>query len=264
MTATRPPAPFVFLTAATLLFGACTDAIVDPFTGALEDGTVTVTPPDSGIGEPPDSTRHLPRGEGRILIDASHDGGVWWFPQDGPYDPDAEHQGRALAEYLRSVGYTVDELGRDVMVSDDLLDHYRMVIRAGEWGTPRAGELDAYRRFLEREVTLVLLSDHRLTDPTDELAQSLGVSFGGAVDGAVTIFEEHAITAGMREVPYLVGAAVVAADQSSVTILGRLADGTPVMGLIASPSAKIFFMGDTNTLEVVPQPLVDNLLAWGF
>jgi hypothetical protein len=253
-----------WLTAAALLLGACADAIVDPFSGALEDGTVTVAPPDSGTGQPPDSTRPKPSGEGRILIDASRDGGLWWFPQAGPFDSDAPHQGQAFAEYLRSLGYTVDELGRNVVVTEALLDQYTTVIRAGEWGAPHAGELDAYRRFLEREVTLVLLSDHRLTDPTDELAESLGVSFGGAVDGAVTIFEEHAITAGMGEVPYLMGAAVVAADPSTVTILGRLADGTPVMGVIASPSANIFFLGDTNTLELVPQPLVDNLLAWGF
>ena len=264
MLAPRLLLPFTWLTAGTLLLGACTDALVDPFTGALEDGTVTVTPPDSGTGEPPDSTRPLPTGDGRILIDASHDGGVWWFPQAGPFSPDSLHQGQALAEYLRALGYTVDELGRDMVVTEALLDQYTMVIRAGEWGAPHAGELDAYRRFLQREVTLVLLSDHRLTDPTDELAQSLGVSFGGAVDGAVTIVEKHAITAGVGVVPYLVGAEVVAADPSTVTILGRLTDGTPVMGLIASPSAKIFFMGDTNTLETVPQPLVDNLLAWGF
>ena len=28
--------------------------------------------------------------------------------------------------------------------------------------------------------------------------------------------------------------------------------------------AKVFFIGDTNSLEFIPQPLVDNLVAWGF
>jgi hypothetical protein len=247
-----------------MLSGACADAITDPLTDEPEDGAVLFTPPDSGTRNPPDSSHSLPSGLGRILIDATHDGGVWWFPQAGPFDPDPAHQGQALAEYLRSVGYTVDELGRDTTVTAALLDQYSMVIRAGEWGTPAAGELESYRHYLEREVTLVLLSDHRSTDPTDELAEVLGVSFTGMVHGTIAAVEEHPITTDMGSVPYLVGAEAIAADPSTVTMLGQLGDGTAVMGIITSPSAKIFFMGDTNTLELVPQPLVDNLLAWGF
>src|SRR4051812_3075191 len=48
---------------------------------------------------------------GSVLVDASHDGGAWWFPQGGVtaagFKPDSAHQGRALADYLRSRGYTV-------------------------------------------------------------------------------------------------------------------------------------------------------------
>ena len=39
-----------------------------------------------------------PRIKRHILIDASRDGGVWWFPQAGPFSPTAAHQGKALAE----------------------------------------------------------------------------------------------------------------------------------------------------------------------
>jgi len=36
----------------------------------------------------------------RVLVDASRDGGVWWFPQweQGGFDPNLDHQGQKLAE----------------------------------------------------------------------------------------------------------------------------------------------------------------------
>ena len=34
----------------------------------------------------------------QILIDASRDGGAWWYPQAGPFDPDEYHQGKKLAD----------------------------------------------------------------------------------------------------------------------------------------------------------------------
>jgi len=239
-----------FFVAAALFGAACEQAIVDPFTPSVTDSTLS-----QQAGDQSPTTK-------RILIDASNDGGVWWFPQAGAYDPAEPHQGQQLAEYLRSQGYTVDELGRDVMLTAPMLDKYSMVIRAGEWGRAHPEELLAYELFLKRRVTLVLLSDHRNTDPVDELAESLGVVFGDAVQGAVTIVTDHPIVRGIEGTPYLVGAAVMEYDREKVEILGRLEDGTPVMGLIRSDIAKIFFCGDTNTLELVPQPLIDNLLAW--
>ncbi len=247
MIALNPSIPVAFIAAAALLATACSDTTLDPISSALADS-------------PQDQPAH----ERRILIDASRDGGVWWFPQGESFDPDAPHQGREFAEYLRSLGYVVDELGRDVAVTSPLLDNYSMVIRAGEWGRARAEELRAYGLFLRRRVTLVLLSDHRNTDPTDELAESLGVTFGGAVEGAITILGDHPIVQGTEGTPYLVGAAVTDYEPAKIEILGQLADGTLVMGLVRSTNAKIFFCGDTNTFELVPQPLVDNLLAWGF
>src|SRR3954453_17646048 len=51
--------------------------------------------------------------ETTILVDASKDGGTWWFPQAPPFFSDlADHQGKAIADYLRSVGYQIDELPR--------------------------------------------------------------------------------------------------------------------------------------------------------
>ena len=200
----------------------------------------------------------------RILVDASKDGGAWWYPQFGSFSETRHHQGKRLADYLRSLGFQVDELGRDVTVTDDLLDQYTNVIRAGEWGNYLPTELGAYARFLERETSLILLSDHRNTDAHDQLAEMLGVTFGGAYDGPVTRLAPHPITDRIGTISYIAGAAVTSFDPSRVEILGWVQDTIPVMGIIRSNTAKIFFFGDTNAPEAVPQPFIDNLVRWAF
>ena len=47
----------------------------------------------------------------RVLVDASKDGGVWWFPQGGSFDPDAYHQGKPLADYSPRLGIRRDRDG---------------------------------------------------------------------------------------------------------------------------------------------------------
>ena len=196
-------------------------------------------------------------------MDASHDGGVWWFPQSFPFDPDQDHQGRHLAEHFRERGYTVDELGRGSVVTDSILRGYGIVIRAGKYGAYRAEELDAYEGYVSCETTLILLGEYLREGETDPPAERLGLHFAGVYRGDVTDIEPHPITEGVVSIPYLTGSALVEFDSSRVTILGRL-EGLPVMGLLRGYAAKVFFMGDTNTLQPVPRPLVDNLMAWGF
>ena len=204
---------------------------------------------------------------GHVLVDGSRDGGVWWFPQgNNGFDQDEDHQGKALADYLRNQGYVVNELGRDETLTDELARSHRIIIRSNRFGPPYGDqELAAYRNFLACETTLVLLSDHQThTDGEDELADILGIDFVGTHTGNVTVFSDHAITQGLTAVSYIAGAHVVAHDPSAVEILGWLSDGQPVMGVIDAAPAKVFFFGDVNALETVTQPLIDNLIAWGF
>jgi hypothetical protein len=245
----RRTSHIVMVSATTALCGAgCVDTVPTDIDQAPDAPVQTADPPPSD----------------RILVDASHDGGVWWFPQAQTFSASEEHQGKRLADYLRSLGFHVDELGRGEPVTDELLGSYVNVIRAGDWGDYSAEELDAYDRFLERETALILLSDHRNTDPEDQLAEMLGVTFGGAVEGEITEVAPHPITDGVVGVPYMVGAEVTAFDPTRVDILGWIGNRVPVMGIVQYGNAKIFFFGDTNTLETVPQPFVDNLMNWAF
>ena len=200
----------------------------------------------------------------RILVDASRDGGAWWFPQAGSFDSSADHQGKALADYLRSEGYTVDELPRGSMVSPGRLTQYFMVLRASYFGPPAytAGELAEYQAFLDRGGVLWLVSDHHLSG--DALSASLGITMAGAYSGTATTFAIHPIMEGVTSHAYNGGGALSGAIPAGITVLGWLDAGRtlPIMGTKALRKGRVFFLGDINGLEEVPQPLVSNLLAW--
>lgn len=207
-----------------------------------------------------------------VLIDPTHDGGTWWFPQyaltpDG-YHADQPHQGRALADYLRSKGYTVTELGRAATMSPDSMMAYAVIIRAGYYydinhpgyTTP---DLDAYSAFTGCQRTLIVLGEYFRDARRDDLADRLGFPLEGNVKGDVDSFESHPLTAGVATIPYIAGSWLAADASPDVQVLGRVG-ARAVMGLLTGRPAKVFFIGDVNGLQTMPQPFTDNLIAWGF
>ncbi len=205
-----------------------------------------------------------PSASNKILIDGSHDGGVWWYPQGGPFVANSPHQGKALADYLRNKGYAVDEVGRDAAIDAALLAPYAKVIRAGDVEPYSASELQAYAALGSCPVTILLLGDFLGPGQGDALAAGLGVTLRGSFNGNITSFASHPITAGVTSVPFIAGSEVNLSASPAVQVLGWLDTGHPVMGILSNQRAKIFFIGDTNGIEGVPQPLVDNLITWGF
>jgi hypothetical protein len=137
---------------------ACDDGVTPPQNtdgGALGTPITTFTTPASGS-----CPTVRPKS---VLVDPTHDGGVWWFPQAASspegFNPDAPHQGQALANYLRDLGYTVTELGRGATLPTDSMRTYATVIRAGYYyDTRRPGysdaDLDAYDAYLACPRTL--------------------------------------------------------------------------------------------------------------
>jgi hypothetical protein len=199
-------------------------------------------------------------GSSRVVIDASRDGGAWWFPQAGPFSQDAPHQGQALAEYFRSRGFAVDELGRGTILTDEVFLGARAVIRTSGFGHYSAAELEAYRRFLSCPATLVLLAER---SSGDQLAELLGLTFPDLAFGTITDFVHHPLTQGVTTLPLFGGTTLAAEYPSTVQILARFG-GLPIMGVVHGQAARVLFLGDVNSLETVPQPFVDNLIAWGF
>lgn len=204
-----------------------------------------------------------------ILIDASKDGGTWWFPQTGSFDPTLNHQGKALVAYLESSGFKVRELGRGAQVTWDLLKRYRKVIRAGSFGNYTSVEIAAYDSLLSYPSSLLLLNDHMTNFPNDQLAEHWGLKFVGIVQGTMVVSGNHPTIAGVTSLPYSAGSELVTYNKNNVTILGVIHSanaeaGKPVMGILHHPKAKIFFIGDVNGIEIVPQPFTQNLITWLF
>lgn len=229
----------------------------------------------------------------RILVDATHDGGVWWFPQSGTYHQDQFHQGTKLANYLRESGFVVDELGRNTTISDETLEGYGIIIRAGGFSDYAESELQAYEKALNRGISLLLFSDHKTHDTNgDRLAEMLGLHFAGTVkeyaaaNGApmadVKQFGEHEITTEIIAINNIPAATALinATDNKDIEVLGWFSEdafvdlnfdgvqnadeptGLPFMGIVNHPGSKVFFMTDINTIERVPEQLIDNIKGW--
>jgi hypothetical protein len=216
----------------------------------------------------------------KILIDASHDGGVWWYPQGtNGYNQNESHQGQGFAELLRAKGFEVNELGRGATLTDELFFGHYIVIRATGFFSYSAQELEVYDRLLDRGMNLAFFSDHMKNDPADELADHLGLQLKGTANGIVEL-EPHELTEGMTYLDYIAGAFLVNDGDPHIEVLGRLRPsdfgdlnsdgvqdpneplGPAVMGILNHPTSRIFFMGDTNCFQQQPQPFVDNLIRW--
>jgi hypothetical protein len=222
--------------------------------------------------------------EKNILVDASKDGGVWWFPQSPltGFSETDDHQGKYLADYLRSLGFTVDELPREATITDQLLEKYSRIIRVAAFFPYSDDEIEAYKKFLKKPGAILLMQDHLSYAANDKLSELLGLTFRGAVEGTITNFTAHEITAGIGDLPFIAGAVVTNSENNpNIVVLGSLDNYTvlnnsdpfsspnngsaAVMGVVKNfPNTRIFFIGDGNGIEMVPQPLTQNLVKWLF
>jgi hypothetical protein len=219
----------------------------------------------------------------KILVDASHDGGVWWFPQSPltGFDQKLPHQGQVFANLLRAKGFEVDELGRNAELTNENFFGYYIIIRANGFQVYTKKELEVYTNLINRGMRLVFFTDHKKYDPADELGDHFGLKFSGTANGKISTFAPHVITADIKSIDYIAGSVLMdAAKNPNIQILGWLgaedfADlnfngsrddneplAPPVMGILKYPKSKIFFIGDMNGLQVMPQPFIDNLIRW--
>jgi hypothetical protein len=196
-----------------------------------------------------------------ILVDATKDGGVWWFPQapPGPFDPAAPHQGKALADYLRSKGYSVTELGGSSTITCEQLSQYHLIVTVDGCGNYSEAELEAYENYVSNGGRLIHLTDHKSVCNFDTVGTVFDLDYSGSLTGIITTFTPHPITAGVTALSFIAGATATTYP-APATILGTLS-GSPVMGIMPFGEGRLFFLGDTNGIEAVPQPFVDNLFG---
>lgn len=201
-----------------------------------------------------------------VLIDASRDGGTWWSPQPftpGVFDPALAHQGKHLADFLRSLGMDVTELPRPFTITPDLLESFDLVVRANAYpkSAYTADEIEAYRQYVAEGGRLILLADFTEFNQADVLALAFGLDLRGSVTGVVDQFAEHPITSGVQSLWYPAGSVLVSEPPAQTTELGFI-EGETAMGLTYSGHGQIFFMGDIAAVTFAEQPLVKNLVVW--
>ncbi len=218
----------------------------------------------------------------RILVDASRDGGVWWFPQAGPFVPADPHQGHALAAHLHSLGFTVTQLPRPTTITPAVLAGHDIVIRVAGDGSYAPSELAAYHTYVADGGRLLLLAEFKASyTPVDGLAAHFGLHFAGVARGQqmLSTFAPHPITAGVGPLAYDGGSGLIS-HPPSATIVGWLSattyldlndDGVKekrepkapaALGVMSPGKGKIVFCGDANLWLLVPQPLIANTLHW--
>lgn len=181
---------------------------------ACQKGPADIPSIDDAIAQPIIST---PVPSTAILIDASKDGGTWWFPQSSRFSATDPHQGKQLADYLRSLGYTVNEIARGKSLTWAELKQYNKVIRVGGMGNYLPEEIAAYDSLLKSPASLLILTDHLKNFPNDALCVRLGLNFSGAETGNVTQFIPHAITSGVSSLPYIAGSVINQPNKNSMT-----------------------------------------------
>ncbi len=221
-----------------------------------------------------------------ILFDASHCGGVWWFPQYDSigYNKDEYHQGKILADYIRSKGFKVDELARGHELTDSLLNQYDLVIRVGGYIEYTPKELEIYTKFIKKSHRFVLISEFLGSNKTDNLADELNIPLRGSAKGSIYKFADTLITKGqIQPLYYMAGSAIIDTtfDPSMIYLAwldsntfvdlnnNEIKDsiepvGTPIMGIKIIDSTYILFTGDLNYLEMKPNFIIDNMINWAF
>ncbi len=159
------------------------------------------------------------------------------------------------------------ELPRGATITWPLIRNYNKIIRPSAFFNYTPQEIAAYDSFLHYPSSLLLLSDHLMNSANDGLSAHLGLNFIGALTGVITPHSNHSINTGVGTLPFIGGSVIAQPDPAVMTILGHLGTGTPgpgyaAMGILHHRHSKIFFMGDANCIEQLPQPFTDNLFKW--
>jgi hypothetical protein len=202
----------------------------------------------------------------RVLVDASRDGGEWWYPQpftEGIFDPNLAHQGKFLADYLRSQGMEVTELPRPFYITDELLENYHLVVRAGAFppNDYSLEEIAAYQQYVAKGGQLILLAEFTSLGDPDLLAYGFGLDLEGAVPGIVDRFAEHPITHGVSPFLFDLGSALAGDPPPNTTELAFIGPET-VMGILPYGFGQVFFIGESSEVVYAQQPLTENLFIY--
>jgi hypothetical protein len=194
----------------------------------------------------------------RALVDASKDGGLWWFPQysGAGFDQNKNHQGKAMADAMRARGWEVMELGRGEVITADKLEGYDIIIRPEPYSCYSASEAIVYRDAVAAGARLFLMGSAAGYD--DVVANIFGLRFGGRRHISVEKIIPHFLTAriGLAAIPWVT---VQEMPRESVTLAWGPGED-PVLGYYAFLEGYVLFAGTSSF--ICGSPLLGNMLEF--
>jgi hypothetical protein len=193
----------------------------------------------------------------RALVDASKDGGIWWFPQspETGFNPHNNHQGKVMADAMRARGWEVAELPRETVITPDKLQGFDIVIRPEPYFSYSTSEAIAYREAVAAGARLFLMSS---SGGSDAVAAILGLRFGGRQHISLEKIIPHPLTAGIESLatPWVT---VQEMPQDS-RILAWGANEDPVLGYHSYSAGYVLFAGTSTGM--FGDPLMGNALEF--
>ncbi len=184
----------------------------------------------------------------RILIDASKDGGLWWFPQAGHFDAEQPHQGKIFADSLRQDGAEVVELGRGETITTDRLRGFDLVIRVPAFFTYSPSEANAYRYIVAGGTRLLIIGG--ATPNPDRVAEAFGLKFEKRAHfSSLKRWVPHPFFPAFGEDSESAWSGVVGVPNEAV-VLGWINNSkeTPVQGYLPYGQGYVVFTGRAITL----------------
>lgn len=200
---------------------------------------------------------------GRVIIDSSRDGGVWWFPQAKDFTPDQPHQGNHFADLLKQLGYEVTELPREGAALD--FSGASIVVRFCFSGEYSDADVAAYRAFVERGGRLILARGFVREERgmQDKVAAAFGFNFSKLIkQGQITKFEPNEITRGIVSLPYNTGS-IIDTRPDGGKALASTDDGAVVMAEAAVGKGRVIALSTPFALLQASEAFAKQLLQIG-
>lgn len=196
----------------------------------------------------------------RVVIDASHDGGAWWFPQGTEFDPRLPHQGSPVAEHLKRRGWEVVEVPRGTKIAKQFRGA-SIVVRLNLFGGYEDSEVAAYQRFVKNGGRLLLVEGYVRDGEAnnDSVARLFGVRFAGVVDEPVMVRAvAGTFLQGIDDLGFQIGSIVVAYPKPTQP-LAYLSNDRLVMGTFRYGRGRVIFLSSIRLVLQVPQPFTGRL-----
>ncbi len=198
----------------------------------------------------------------KIVIDASRDGGTWWFPQrESGFDSSKPHQGKALVEYLKKFTPTVVEIVQGGVITNQLTDA-TVVVRFNVNGEPYSPqEVTAYKNYVENGGRVLLVYAAPVKGPPDAVAETFGIRVGQRAETPfIKKWANDPITVGLKDVPFTCGSVISVYPKTAIQ-LGMMANGQSVFGVVEVGKGKVVYLGSIAPLLSMSQPFVENVFS---